>query len=194
MSIMDNENKEIENAIEFSDKKYTDAVSFMNKEINGRDTFAITKFTNNGKYLVGNLLYYSLNGVEIYTDKENIIFVDLTNKKMFIRKYEEKLNKIDSITNTTKDKEYIVLYADMNEDGESDLPLQWEAYIGREDCYAGILSNVHNIDIDRSIVLVDTVPVKDALSVRDFVNYIKNANYIEDDGIDINDYSGSGYI
>jgi hypothetical protein len=189
---MDN-NKDIEDAIEFSDKKF-EAISFMNKEINGKDTFAITKFTNNGKYLRGNLLCYSLNGVEIYTDKENIIFVDLVNKKMFIRKYEEKINQIDNITNTPKDKEYIVLYTDIDDDGESDLPLQWEAYIGREDCYIGILSNVHNIDIDRSIVLVDTVPVKDALSVRDFVNYIKNADYIEDDGIDINDYSGSGYI
>lgn len=192
MSIMDND-KEIENAIEFSENHHIDAISFMNKEINGKDTFAITKFTNNGKYLRGNLLCYSLNGVEIYTDKDNIIFVDLTNKKMFIRKYEDKINQIDSITNTPKDKEYIVLYMDMDDEGE-DLPLQWESYIGREECYMGIISNVHNIDIDKSIVLVDTVPVKDALSVRDFVNYIKNADYIEDDGIDINDYSGSGYI
>ena len=192
MSTMDN--KDIEEAVEFTDKNYIEAISFMDKEINGKNNFAITKYTNNGEYVRNNLIFYSLNGVEIYTDIDNIIFVDYDNKHVFIRKYEEKLNQIDNITNTPEDKEYIVLYADMDEDGESDLPLQWEAYIGREDCYAGILSNVHNIDIDKSIVLVDTVPVKDALSVRDFVNYIKNANYIEDDGIDINDYSGSGYM
>ena len=164
MNKYDNEPEEII----YFDNKPIEAISFIEKDINGKDSFAITKFTNNGKYLRGNLLFYSLNGVEVYTDKENIIFVDSTNKKLFIRKYEEKLNQIDENVNADEDKEYIVLYCDIDDESE-ELPLEWEAYTGRTPAYEAIKLNLPVIDIDKSIVLTDNVPLKDAISIREFI-------------------------
>ena len=42
-------------------------------------------------------------------------------------------------------------------------------------------------------VLAETVAMKDALTVREFVNYLKNSDIIDDELFDINDYS-SEYI
>lgn len=193
--MIDEDENEFEVPIEFTDNYAGEKpISFIDRDINGRNTFAITKFTNNGKYVRNNMIFYSLNGVEVYTDIKNMIFVNLNDKTMFIREYEDnKLTNIENSITQEEEKEYIILYSDIDDFGE-DLPLKWESYIGRDNAYMGIVSNAAVIDIDKSIVLVDNVPLKDALSVREFVNYLKNANYVEEDNFDIDDYSGSGYI
>ena len=43
-------------------------------------------------------------------------------------------------------------------------------------------------------MLVETVAFKDSLTVRQFIEYLKNANIIDDSTFDINDYSGSDYL
>lgn len=168
----------------------------IDNSINGPERFAITKNTDGGKYMRGNLLFYSLNGIEIYTEPNNIIFVDVTNNTLFIRTYEKVTNGI--APENPEQKQYILLYSDLGyeDDGNSseEFPLRWEAVVGRRTAYDSIKVNAPIIDIDRSLVLVETLPFKDALSVRQFMEYLKNSDIINEEDFDINDFSGSDYI
>ena len=193
-SFFKKEKKPIKQAIDFVEKGSVESpISTIKREINGDTNFAITKLTENGKYVRGNLLFYSLNGVEIYTEANNIIFVDLVNNVLFIREYEKMIQDISP--EDPEQKQYIVLYTDIssNESEEERIPLRWEAYTGRMNTYEAIKVNAPIIDIDKSIVVVESVALKDCLSVREFVEYLKNANLTEKDDFDINDYS-SKYI
>lgn len=182
--------KEVKKPISFlnEDEEYTrKPLIFFEKEVNGKKVYAITAKTDGGKWMRGEMLFFSLNGVEVYTDSNNIIFVDETNKTLFIRE-NSRIVKSISVTNP-EEKQYIVLYVDMGED-EEDL-LRWESFQGRSAAYEAIKLNAPVIDIEKSIVLVDGVSISDALSVREFCNYLKNSNIIDDDSFDINDYDSS---
>lgn len=177
------------------EKWQSDAINYIEKDVNGVTRFAITRNTHNGKYLRGNMLFYSLNGVEIYTESTNVIFVDTVNNVLFIRDHERVINEI-----TPKDpeeKQYIILYSDLgyeNAREDDEFPFRWEAVTGRTMAYEHVKINAPIIDVDKSIVIVETVAVKDALSVREFMNYIKNSDIVKDESFDINDFSGSEYI
>lgn len=168
-------------------------LKFIDKDINGQTSFAILKSTEGGKYIRGNYLYYSFNGVDIYTELNNIIFVDTTNHSLFIRDY-DKVNKNVSPSDP-ETKEYIILYTDLGyEDQDEGFPLRWESVTGRMTCYENIKSNISVIDIDKSLVLVDTVAVKDSLTVREFIEYLQNADIVDKE-IDLEDISlGSEYL
>ena len=168
-------------------------VSYIEHDINGIDKFAILKTTENGKYMRGNTLYYKLDGVEIYTEPTNIIFVDLKNKTMFIREYEKVLKEINP--DDPEQRQYVLLYTDIGyENSEEEFPLRWEAVSGRSQAYENIKANAAVIDIDKSLVLVETVAFKDSLTVRQFVEYLKNGSFVKDETFNINDFSGSEYI
>lgn len=185
-------NKPPESPIEIVEKYQENPISFMNKDINTETSFAITKFTSGGSFLRGNLLFYSLNGVEIYTEPNNIIFVDTINNTLFIREYSKVINEI--APEDPEKRQYILLYTELGyEESSSEFPLRWESCIGRLETYENIKANISVIDIDKSIVLVNNVPVKDSLSVREFVKYLQNGDIVEKDGFDIDQYS-SEYI
>lgn len=194
MGIFDNEKKKPISPIEFVDKVQESPIYFMEKDINSESSFAILRTTENGKYVRGNMLFYSLNGVEVYTDINNIIFVNTTDNTLFIKEYSKVVNEI--APSDPEQKQYIVLYTDIGYEESSDgFPLRWEASIGRKQTYDNIKANAAVIDVDKSIVLVENVAVKDSLTVREFINYLKNSQLIdEEDGFDINDYTGSEYI
>lgn len=187
-----NDNKKVKQAISFTQNFRENPISFMQKDINSETNFAILKTTEGGKYVRGNMLYYSLNGVEIYTDINNIIFVDIENNTLFVREYEKVLNEINP--EDPELKQYIMLYTDLGyeEDGD-EFPLRWEAVQGRKKAYENIKVNAPVIDIDKSFVLVETVSFKESLSVRSFVEYLKNADMVEEDGFEIDSFSGSDY-
>lgn len=188
----DQNKREIISPIEFVEKFQESPIAFMENEINGAENFAILKTTAGGKFLRGNLLFYKLNGVEVYTDSNNIIFVDTLNNTLFIKEYAKVINEI--APEDPEKKQYIILYTDLGyENSDEEFPLRWEAVQGRKAAYETIKSNASIIDIDKSIVLAETVAFKDSLTVREFVNYLKNSDYIEDDSFDINDFS-SEYI
>lgn len=193
MGFFDNKpNKPIQ-PIEFTNKVQENPISFISKDINTETSFAILKTTENGRYMRGNMLFYSLNGVEVYTDPNNIIFVDTVNNTLFIKEYSKVVSEI-APTDPEK-RQYIILYTDLGyEEGDTEFPLRYEPVQGRTNAYESIKVNAPIIDIDKSVVLVENVALKDALSVREFVQYIKNADMIEEDGFDINDYSGSEYF
>ena len=182
--------------IEFTNSVKENPISFMNKDTNTETSFAILKTTENGKYVRGNMLFYSLRGVEVYTELNNIIFVDTVNNTLFIKEYSKVINEI--APTDPEERQYIILYTDLgyaeDEYGDTEFPLRYESIQGRKNAYESIKINAPIIDIDKSIVLVETVAVKDSLTVREFVNYIKNADMVEEDGFDINDYSGSEYL
>lgn len=194
----DNKIKKIKKPVTFVDKDKGEsyrvsAISSIENDINGIDRFAITKMTQNGKYMRGNTLFYSINGVEIYTESTNVIFVDLKNNVLFIKEYEKVINEINPVD--PEDKQYIMLYTDLGyENPDEEFPLRWEAVTGRSQAYENIKSNAPVIDIDKSLVLVETVAFKDSLTVRQFVEYLKNSNIIDDETFDINDYVGGEYI
>lgn len=183
----------IRTPIEFVEKGSKEVpIAKISHEINGDTNFAITKLTENGKYLRGNLLFYSLNGVEVYTHPNNIIFVDLVNNVLFIKEYEKLVSEI--APQDPEEKEYIILYTEIGyENADEGTPLRWEGYIGRTATYDAIKVNAPIIDIDKSIVVVESVALKDCLTVREFVNYLKNANLVDKDDFDINQFS-SDYI
>lgn len=184
--------REIISPIEFVEKFQESPIAFMENEVNGTENFAILKTTAGGKFLRGNLLFYKLNGVEVYTDSNNIIFVDTVNNTLFIKEYAKVINEI--APEDPEKKQYIILYTDLGyENSDEEFPLRWEAVQGRKTAYETIKANASIIDIDKSIVLAETVAFKDSLTVREFVNYLKNSDYIEDDSFDINDFS-SEYI
>lgn len=163
------------------------------EQVNGVTSFAILKTTEGGKYMRGNMLYYNLDGVSIYTDANNIIFVDTQNNTMWVREYEKVLKEIEP--DNPEQKQYVLLYVDlMYENEETEYPFRWEAVTGRTNAYENIKINAPVIDLDKSIVLVETVSFKDSLSIRQFVDYLHNANIIEDESFDTSDWSGSDYI
>lgn len=184
-------NKNKISPIEFTEKYKDNPISFMQKDINTESSFAITKLTQGGKFLRGNLLFYSLNGVEVYTDPNNIIFVDTTNNTLFIKEYEKVINGL--APESPELKRYILLYVEIGyEEAEEGTPMRWESCQGRLNAYENIKVNSPVIDIDKSLVLVDNVSVKDSLTVREFVKYLQNSDIVTDD-FNIDEFS-SEYI
>lgn len=193
------QDKAVYDAIEFFDPDKgppkDDAIIFEDQSINSDTNFAILKTTQNGKYVRGNMLFYKFNGVEIYTELNNIILVDVLNKALTIKRASEVISEI--APKNPEQKQYIILYVDIGYDESNEIPLRWESYIGRHFAYQSLLSQLPVIDIDRSKVLVDTVPLKDSLSVRKFLEYLKNAQIVPEDDFDLEDsfeYDGGDYF
>ena len=166
-------------------------VANMESEINGEDRYAISSLTENGKYVIDGFLYFRFNGVDIYTDKNNIIFVDEINKRLFIREYSKVSTGVNPVNPETK--QYIILYTDIGgEESDDEFPFRWEACQGRLNAYEYIKANAPVIDIDKSIIVVEDVPIKDCLTIRQFVKHLKNSNMVDDnDGFEIDEYYGS---
>lgn len=187
--------KIIRSPIEFvkPGESYASAPIEKLEQINGVTSFAILKTTEGGKYMRGNMLYYRLNDVSIYTDANNVIFVDTVNNTMWVREYEKVLKEIEP--DNPEEKQYIILYTDLcYEDDEVEYPFRWEAVTGRTAAYENIKINSSVIDVDKSLVLVETVAFKDCLTVRQFVDYLQNSNFVEDDTFSMEDFSGSDFI
>lgn len=168
--------------------------------IDGDKRFAINRFTDNGAYVRGDTVFYELNGVQLYAPINSTIMVNLNMNTLFVLD-ESKTNNVTNTVNTTnpEEKQYIILYVLLttepgeDENGIPEDAYRWEAIKGRTSTYDSIKVNAPVIDIDKSLVLVDNVPLKDALTVREFVNYLKNSNIVIDESFDIEDYS-SEYI
>lgn len=162
-------------------------ITFEEDRINSENNYAITRLTSNGKYVRGNMLFYKFNGVEIYTEINNIILVDVINRCVFIKKHSEVIEQV--APKNPEQKQYIILYCfELGEEEESDDTYIWESYIGRSYAYKALLCHLSVIDIDKSLVLVDNVALKDSLSVRKFLEYLKNAGLVPEDDFDLSDY------
>ena len=186
-----NKQKRIITPIVFGEDIVEKPISFFDKEITTETSFAILKTTDGGRYMRGDMLFYSLNGVEVYTESNNIIFVDTENNTMFIKEYSKVIREISPEDPETR--QYIILYKDIDVD-DSSYPLRWESVQGRTNTYETIKVNAPVLDVDKSIVIVENVPIKDCLSVREFVKYVQNANMVESDDFDIDMYANTEYL
>jgi len=175
------------------DENWRQKAILKQEEVNGEDCFAITKLTAGGKFVRGNHLYYDMKGIEICTELNNIIFVDLRNNTIFIKEFANVEKNINS--KNPNERNYVLLYKDLGfNDNYEDFPLRWESYTGRDAAYESVKTNLAVIDIDGSIVLTDNVALKDAITVREFIEHLQNAGYVDEDEIDLENYSSSDYI
>lgn len=152
---------------------------------NDKNRFAILRTTENGKYVRGDSLYFKLGGFEIYTEINNAIFVDLINKTVFIKEYQKVVEEITPVD--PEKRQYIIMMKIINDDMDE---YRWEAMEGRSTMYNFIVDNIEdlNIDPENSFVLTENVPYKDALTVYQFIQYLKNADLVEEDGFDIDEW------
>lgn len=162
-------------------------------EINTSERYAILKTTDNGKFVRGNLLYYRFNNVDIYTDIDNAIFVDAINCSITVKEYSKALAQINPVD--PEERQYIILmYIDDDMIDDDMYQYTWESMIGRTAIYDYIVNNIatNYMNPDKSIILTDNVALKDALTVTQFVSYLKNGNLIPEDDFNIEEYRITG--
>lgn len=161
------------------------AFSFLNDNINSDTKFVINRLTDNGAYVKGGMLYFRINGVDIFTDINHSIFVDKKNNSVVI-KTAENLANIEDKTDPEL-RQYIILIYNTNPDLEE---FRWESMTGRSIMYEYIKNNIEDIDPDKSVILTENVAIKDAFTVSQFIKYLQNASLVEEDDFDIEMYSG----
>lgn len=161
------------------------AFSFLKDNINSDSKFVINRLTDNGAYVKGGMLYFRINGVDIFTDLDHSIFVDKKNNSVVI-KTADNLANIKDLTDPEM-KQYIILIYNTNPDLEE---FRWESMTGRSIMYEYIKNNIEDIDPDKSIILTENVAIKDAFTVSQFIKYLQNASLVEEDDFDIEMYSG----
>lgn len=168
--------------MEDKENYHINPIYMIEEEINTRDRFVIMRTTDNGRWVRGGMLFYELNRVSIYTDINNAIFVDLKSNIIFVKEYEKVIEQIKPVN--PEERQYIILMYCEGEDST------WEAMIGRSTMYEWIKTNIeiYEFDPQKSIILTENVPFKDAFSVSQFVKYLQNGNLVEEDGFDIDQY------
>lgn len=184
---------ELRKPIHFKESEYKfKPIQPFDRLINGRNKFAITSSTGNGKYVRSGFLYYKLDSVEIYAPLNSVLMIDTAEKTVFIK---EDKNLSSSISPSDPELiEYVILFTDIGYESE-DEPFRWIKIQGRSRAYQSIKDNATMINIDQSFIIAETVALKDALSIREFCEYLKNAEVIDpNDDFDINDYAGTDYI
>lgn len=166
------------------DKKVTSPFYSLDENQNTPERFVILKTTGNGKFVKGGMLRYKYNGVEIFTDIKNAIFVDTMANMVTIRDYDKVLSEIDPVD--PEHKQYLfLLYDEYSEDNIC----RWEVVEGRSRAYEFVKENIELYNPKKSLVLTDNVALKDALSIYQFVIHLQNSNLVEDDGFDIDEYN-----
>lgn len=169
----------------FVDKEkgyHVNPIYMIDEEINSRDRFVITRTTDNGGWIRGGMLYYKLDKVEIFTDINNAIFVDLESNVVFVKEYEKVIEQIQPVD--PEQRQYIILM--YFEDDEC----KWESMTGRQTTYDWIKTyiNLYGFDPDKSLVITENVAFKDAFSISRFIKHLQNSNLVEEDDFDIEQY------
>ena len=83
-------------------------------------------------------------------------------------------------------RQYLVLLEYYNEE----LQNTYQGFVGRQNVFDYIKSIVEDIDLDKSLILTETVQYKDAINIYDFMKEcIISGSVKNDDGFDIDDYN-----
>lgn len=160
----------------------------IDEERNSPDRFVILKTTANGKFLIGNMLHYSFKGVDIITDSDNAIFIDTISNTAFIREFDRALRSISPVD--PEQRQYVLMLYNPTDD---DHPTEWQSTVGRTNAYNFIKTHIELFDPKQSLVLTENVALKDALTVSQFVKYLKNGDIVKEDGFNIEDYEFEEY-
>lgn len=156
--------------------------------INGDSKFAVSRLTDHGKYIRGGQLYYNLNGVDIYTDINNTMFIDLDSNSIFVRDNKGIEKQIGESKDDPEKRSYILLLRPYSYEVHDQY--SWESIIGRTDTYEWIKTNIeiYGFDPKTSLVLTPNVALKDAYNIVQFIQHLQNADLVEDKDFDITEY------
>lgn len=167
------------------DKKAVNPLITIKDHPNDKDHFVILKTTEHGRYIVDGMLHFKIFGITVITEINNAIFVDMIQKIVFIKNYERVTEEIQP--KDPEQRQYIIMYTAVDNDEEV---YRWEAMTGRTTMYEWIRDNIDEIMIEpnESYVLVETVPYKDALTVVEFIKYLQNADMVDRNEFDIDEY------
>ena len=167
--------KEKTEALIFSDNWKNEGIYFLGNENNGNE-IVITK--NDKRYVRGNQLYVEYNGSHIYASLDSVIYINTITNVIQIDKYKE-------LTPPDK-RQYLVLLEYYNEEQEN----TYQGFVGRQTVFDYIKSIADEIDLDKSLILTETVQYKDAINIYDFMKEcIISGSVKNDDGFDIDDYN-----
>lgn len=83
------------------------------------------------------------------------------------------------------EKTYVILYYLTIDDGEE--VKTFDIVKGREATYEFVKGMIENLDIHKSVIMVDNVPYSKAITIYEFMKYIKR--FFEEDSFDIEDYN-----
>lgn len=162
----------------------------IDEQINTERRYVITKATDHGRFVRNGLLYFNMKGIEIYTDLNNAIFVDEINDSVTVKDYENALDAITPDEDPELRQYVIMMYCDDDVEAMGYSKYNWASMTGRSMMYDYIKDNIDimYMNPDKSFILTANVPLKDALSVTQFVDYLKNGNLVPEDNFDIHDY------
>ena len=157
----------------------------LDETVNEINQFAITKATENGKYIRGGQLWFKMNGTEIFADIDSIIYVDLENNTFIVKDGKKVLEEITPVD--PEKRQYVLLMKCIDNNVEF---YQWESMEGRTETYNYIVDNIDILNIypEESFVLTENVALKDALTIAEFIRYLKNSELVEEDGFNIEEY------
>lgn len=162
------------NAIYFSDDDKRNSIHFF--EHNESGEIIISK--NDKMCIRGDKLYFKYNDIDIYTELDNVICIDTDNDIIKIMRYKE-LSPPD-------EREYLVLLSYYDES----ISNTYQGVVGRQNVFDYIKSIVEDIDINKSIILAETVEFRNAISIYDFMKEcILSESVKNDDGFDIEEYN-----
>lgn len=162
------------NAINFSDNWKKNGIYFLGDENNTKE-IVITK--NDKQYIRGNQLYVEYNGSHIYASLDSVIYINTITNVIQIDKYKE-LTPPDQ-------RQYLVLLEYYDEE----LQNTYQGFVGRQTVFDYIKSIAEEIDLNKSLILTETVQYKDAINIYDFMKEcILTGSVKNDDGFDIDEY------
>ena len=165
--------------LSFGNKGVVSPLIFHNQK--SSDILVITAEAEGGKYVKAGMLYYNFNGVEIWADLDCSVVVNKLEKSFTVRRVENQLPKV-----APENQQYVLLFYPDDDDMDR---AQWVSVEGRENAYEWIKSMIGNgYDPDSSNVLAENVAVAQALTMTEFVKYLKNSNLVPEDDFDILDY------
>jgi len=149
---------------------------FMGQGENANEIL-ITK--NDRVYVRGEMLYVEFEGVNIYADINSAIIINTVSKTVMIKPYKE--------LSPPEEREYLLLLVYYDEDLDS----TYKGIVGRQNVFDYIKDNIETIDIKKSVILAETVAIKDGISIYKFMSdCIKGETPVEnEDGFDIEEYN-----
>lgn len=141
-------------------------IYFMGDDTNSHEILITSDMKD---YVRGDKLVVEFNGCTIYADLDQAIFINTASKIVFIRE-NKKLTPVEQ-------REYLVL---MNfYDGTT----SYQGIQGRQQTFDYLYTIFESIDTHESLILAETVPFKDGISVYDFMK-----KCVEEELVDTHDF------
>ena len=166
---------EKQNALHFYDENESykkQGIYFMGDESSSHE---IVITSEDREYVRGDKLYVTFNGCDIVADLNQVIYINIDTKVVYIKE-NKKLSP-------PEEREYLLLLTFYGE------TCTFQGVVGRQETFDYLKAVIEDIDIGSSMVLAETVPFKDRITVYEFMKKCIDEELIQNnDGFDIEDY------